>query len=201
MPDFSRERASGYRLICGVDEAGRGPLAGPVVAAAVIFTDEAHADARIHDSKKLTAKTRDALFDHIMAHAHVGVGICSAQEIDAINILQATMQAMARAVEALPHTPELALIDGNRLPKLLCKAEYIIKGDSISTSIAAASIIAKVTRDRMMTELAREYPHYGFEGHAGYGTPAHLEALKTHGPCPAHRRSFAPVRNLLEHAA
>lgn len=201
MPDFSRERASGYRMICGVDEAGRGPLAGPVVAAAVIFTDEAHADSRIHDSKKITAKTRDILFDLITAHAYIGVGICSAEEIDSINILQATLLAMARAVEALPVTPELALIDGNQLPKLGCKAQCIVKGDSISTSIAAASIIAKVTRDRMMAELAREYPHYGFDGHAGYGTAKHLEALKQHGPCPAHRRSFAPVRNLLENAA
>ncbi len=201
MPDFSRERASGLSLVCGVDEAGRGPLAGPVVAAAVIFPNGAQVDSRIHDSKKLSAKLRDTLFDYIMRSAHVGIGICSAEEIDHINILQATLRAMARAVEALPVTPELALIDGNQTPKLSCNALCIVKGDSISTSIAAASIIAKVTRDRMMADLAREYPHYGFDGHAGYGTPKHLEALKTHGPCPAHRRSFAPIRNLLEPAA
>lgn len=198
MPDFSRERASGYRMVCGIDEAGRGPLAGPVVAAAVIFPDQSLADSRIHDSKKLSAATRDALFDHIMMHAHVGVGLCSAEEIDAINILQATLRAMTRAVDALPIPPELALIDGNRPPKLTCPNACIIKGDSISTSIAAASIIAKVTRDRMMNELARTYPHYGFDGHAGYGTPKHLQALKEHGPCPAHRKSFAPVKNLLQ---
>ena len=201
MPDFSRERACGHRLVCGVDEAGRGPLAGPVVAAAVMFTDDSLADTRIHDSKKLSATLRDALFSHIMAQAHVGVGIVSAEEIDRINILQATMQAMARAVEALPVRPAHALIDGNRAPALICSAECIVKGDSISTSIAAASIIAKVTRDRMMHELAETFPNYGFDAHAGYGTPQHLEALKTYGPCAAHRKTFAPVRNLLEPAA
>jgi len=179
-----------------VDEAGRGPWAGPVVAAAVIL-DPKHLHKGIDDSKKLKPQARDTLYETIMHTAQVGVGQASVEEIDTLNILAATMLAMQRAVAALPALPALALIDGNRLPALACPAKFVIRGDALSLSIAAASIIAKVTRDRLMTDMARDWPHYGFERHFGYGTPHHQSALATHGPCPHHRRSFAPIAALL----
>ena len=196
-PDYAFETEAGApsALVCGVDEAGRGPLAGPVVAAAVIL-DPAHLPAGLNDSKKLTAARREALYDLIHAQAHVGVGMASVEEIDRINILAASMLAMARAVAALPSTPAHALIDGNRSPELPCPATPIVKGDGRSLSIAAASIVAKVTRDRMMVEMAAAFPAYGFERHMGYGTKQHLAALEKDGPCPHHRKSFAPVAAL-----
>lgn len=179
--------------VCGVDEAGRGPLAGPVVAAAVIL-DRNRLPIGIDDSKRLNAPVREALFDLINANAHVGIGIASVEEIDSLNILWASMLAMRRAVAALPIAPAHALIDGNRCPDLSCRSTAVIGGDALSLSIAAASIIAKVTRDRMMRDLDTTHPGYGFAGHKGYGTPAHLEALARLGPCLIHRRSFAPIR-------
>lgn len=183
-------------LVCGVDEAGRGPLAGPVVAAAVIFTSGA-LPAGIDDSKKLTGEAREALFGEITACAHVGVGVSECGEIDEINILQATMAAMARAVESLPEAPAAALVDGNRAPALACPARTLVRGDSLSLSIAAASIIAKVTRDRLMAQLAGECPGYGWERNMGYGTAEHREALARLGITRHHRKSFAPVRALI----
>lgn len=196
MPDLSHElRHAG--LVCGVDEAGRGPLAGPVVAAAVILPPhfDAKAAAKINDSKKLSATARAAMFDAITAGARFGIAEASVAEIDQINILQATFLAMRRAIAALGEpSPGVALIDGNRAPRdLACHAETIIKGDSISLSIAAASILAKVTRDRIMQKLAIDYPAYGWARNAGYGTAAHLLAIKQHGPTPHHRLTFAPL--------
>lgn len=196
-PDFSFELAAGVAPVCGVDEAGRGPWAGPVVAAAVIL-DSAHIPSGLNDSKKLTEKKREALFPFIMEGAVVGIGIADASRIDRDNILAATMWAMQQAVEKLGVRPQLALIDGNRAPKLACKAQTIIEGDGRSLSIAAASIIAKVTRDRMMVALDQVHPGYGFAAHKGYGTAAHQAALARLGPCPQHRRSFAPIRALTE---
>ena len=187
--------------ICGIDEAGRGPWAGPVVAGAVIWPEGATLPEALNDSKKLSATKRDALYEIISAEAHYAVGIATAQEIDQMNILQATFVAMQRAFAQLNTPADFALIDGNKLPSIPCPAQAIVKGDSKSPSIAAASIIAKVTRDRMMADLALAHPEYGFERHAGYGTKQHAEALAAHGPCPAHRRSFAPIRKLLEAAA
>ena len=198
-PSFSFElaaRSSGHAIICGVDEAGRGPWAGPVCAAAVIL-DSANIPAGLNDSKKLTEAKREKLFPEIMRVADVGVGLVSAAEIDEINILQATYLAMNRAVAALKAKPSLALIDGNRAPKLFCATQTIIDGDGKSLSIAAASIIAKVTRDRLMIEMDAVYPAYGFARHKGYGTAAHAAALAKHGPCTEHRKSFAPIRVLL----
>lgn len=186
-------------LVCGVDEAGRGPWAGPVVAAAVMF--EGEAPAGINDSKKLTRAAREALFEEIMAGAHVGVGLSECAEIDAINILQATMTAMARAVAALPEPPAAALIDGNRAPRLACPARPLVRGDSLSLSIAAASIVAKVTRDRLMEKLAGECPGYGWERNMGYGTAEHRTALARLGVSRHHRRSFAPIRALISAGA
>ena len=180
--------------IAGVDEAGRGPLAGPVVAAAVILDTDA-IPAGLADSKVLDPDTRAAAFDRIMASAvAVGVGVAGVDEIDRINILHATMAAMASAVAALRQAPTVALIDGNRLPKLACRAEAVVKGDALCLSIAAASIIAKVTRDRMMTTLAVAHPGYGFEKHKGYATPEHQAALLRLGPSTLHRRSFRTVQ-------
>lgn len=181
-------------VVCGVDEAGRGPLAGPVMAAAVIL-DPARPIAGLDDSKALTAKTRDALYDLIVERSLAWcVASASVDEIDTLNILQATMLAMRRAVEGLSVTPTLAKIDGNRCPVLSVRSEAVIGGDALVPSISAASIIAKVTRDRMLLELHETYPMYGFNAHAGYGTAQHLAALREHGPCEHHRRSFAPVR-------
>ena len=184
-------------VICGVDEAGRGPLFGDVVAAAVILNPSAPIEG-LGDSKKLTEKVREKLYDQIYARAiSVGVGRASVEEIDQLNILQASMLAMQRAVESLSRQPDLALIDGNRCPVLTCASEAIIKGDAKEISIGAASIIAKVTRDREMLEWHTLYPHYGLDKHKGYPTSAHLKALEQHGVSPQHRRSFAPVRRLI----
>lgn len=198
-PDFAFETEHGTpaRLICGIDEAGRGPLAGPVVAAAVIL-DPVCIPEGLNDSKKLDAPRREKLFAALQTCAEIGVGIATVEEIDRINILQATFLAMERAVAALPRAPQLALIDGNRKPKSLsCASLTIVGGDARSLSIAAASIAAKVTRDRMMIDAAIAHPGYGFERHMGYGTAAHLDALSRLGPCEIHRRSFAPIRNML----
>lgn len=187
--------------VCGVDEAGRGPWAGPVVAAAVIWPDLDNVPEGLNDSKKLSATKREKLMELIIAHAQYGIGMASVEEIDSANILAATKLAMQRAVAALPVAPSFALIDGNQPPKLPCPALAIVKGDSKSVSIAAASIIAKVTRDQMMEDYAKTYAGYGFERHAGYGTAAHQAALAALGVSPIHRRSFAPIRALLERAA
>lgn len=196
---FSFECGERVQLICGVDEVGRGPLCGDVVTAAVIL-DPARPIPGLNDSKKLTEKKRDALFDEIKDKALAwSVARASVAEIDELNILHATMLAMTRAVEGLAVAPELALIDGNRVPKgLPCEGRAIIKGDASEPAIAAASILAKVTRDREMTVLDARYPGYGIAGHKGYPTAKHLAALKELGPTPEHRRSFRPVRELLE---
>jgi len=191
-PDFSFERQC-YGPVCGVDEAGRGPLAGPVVAAAVILTP-ARIPEGLNDSKALLPKQRELLLNAIEKNACIGIGIAEPEEIDRINILQASLIAMRRAVLALPELPNMALIDGNRLPDLPCEAQAIVKGDSRSLSIAAASIVAKVTRDRLMVKANIRYPGYGLAGHKGYPTKAHIELVKTLGPSPIHRFSFKPVR-------
>ncbi len=184
-------------LMAGVDEAGRGPLAGPVVAAAVIL-DELQPIKGLADSKKLTALRREKLYDEIRAKALCcSVAQASVQEIDELNILQATMLAMRRAVEGLRLKPQRVLVDGNRLPVLSMAAEAIVKGDALVPAISAASILAKVTRDRWCAELDARYPEYGFAAHKGYGTALHMAALQEHGPCPEHRSSFAPVREAL----
>ena len=187
----------GYGPIAGVDEAGRGPWAGPVVAAAVILDPE-NIPPGIADSKALDADAREALFPRIMESARVGVGIADVSRIDQDNILNATMWAMTVAVKALPcgrgQKPKLVLVDGNRAPRFACRARTIVKGDARSLSIAAASIIAKVTRDRLMIALGREFPGYGFERHKGYGTPEHAHALSRLGVTAHHRRSFRPVQ-------
>ena len=186
-------------LVVGVDEAGRGPLAGPVVAAAVIL-DDLHPIVGLNDSKKLTERKREQLFLEIKAKALCfSIAQASVQEIDDINILQATMLAMQRAVAGLRLKPVKALIDGNRIPKLDVMAEAIVQGDAHVNCIAAASILAKVTRDHYMCELHTQFPNYGFAGHKGYGTAAHLAALRSHGACEHHRRTFSPVLAL--HAA
>ncbi|BCN38308.1 ribonuclease HII [Alicycliphilus denitrificans] len=184
-------------LVAGVDEAGRGPLAGPVVAAAVILDDQ-QPIAGLADSKTLTAARRERLFDEIRAKALCcSIAEASVEEIDRLNILQATLLAMRRAVQGLRLKPTLALVDGNRLPRLDMPAEAIVKGDARVAAISAASILAKVTRDRWCAELHAQYPQYGFAGHKGYGTAEHLAALQAHGACPQHRRSFAPVARAL----
>ena len=180
----------GLRVICGVDEAGRGPLAGPGCAAAVILPQYLEIPG-LADSKKLSDKRRRELFPEIRKQALAfGIGFASEKEIDEINILQATFLAMERALAQLSITPELALIDGNREKDFGIPVKTVVKGDSLSASIAAASILAKVSRDDLMLEMAREYPQYGFEIHKGYGTKAHYDALRMYGPCPIHRRSF-----------
>ena len=180
-------------LVAGVDEAGRGPLAGPVVAAAVIL-DDLRPIAGLADSKKLSPTRRDRLYDEIRAKALCFcIAEASVEEIDRLNILQATLPAMRRAVAGLRLKPVLALVDGNQLPRLDVPAEAIVKGDARVAAISAASILAKVHRDRWCAELDQRYPQYGFAGHKGYGTAAHLTALRAHGACPEHRRSFAPV--------
>lgn len=196
LPDFSHERALGCR-VAGVDEAGRGPLAGPVVAAAVVFSEN-RIPPRLNDSKKLTPAQRESCFAAINELAlSVGIGQASVAEIDALNILNATLLAMQRAVAALAIPPEAALIDGNRAPKLACPVHTVVKGDAKCLSIAAAGIVAKVTRDRIMRALGESHPGYGLETHMGYGTAAHLAALERLGPTPHHRTSFAPVRAAL----
>ncbi|WP_119965010.1 ribonuclease HII [Simplicispira lacusdiani] len=187
-------------LVAGVDEAGRGPLAGPVVAAAVIL-DELRPIPGLADSKKLTAARREALFDEIRAKALCcSIAEASVEEIDRLNILQATLLAMRRAVQGLRLKPALVLVDGNRLPVLDVPAEAIVKGDDLVAAISAASILAKVHRDRWCAQVHEQFPQYGFAGHKGYGTAAHLEALRAHGACPLHRSSFAPVAQNLRPA-
>jgi len=184
--------------VCGVDEAGRGPWAGPVSAGAVILNPD-DLPAGIDDSKALTHARREALEIEIKARALAwGVGFASVEEIGELNILHATGLAMCRAIEAMAIQPVAALVDGNYGFKLPCPVQTVIKGDSLSLSIAAASILAKTARDRLMVELDAEYPGYGFAGHKGYNAPVHQAALRTLGPCPAHRRSWAPIRALLE---
>ena len=200
MPDLALEsalRSRGLRWIAGVDEAGRGPLAGPVAAAAVILPP-GFACAGLDDSKKLSAKRREELHAILTSHPQVIWAVATADcgEIDRLNILRATHLAMRRAVEALAQPPEHCLIDGLPLRDFPWPHDGIIKGDSRSLSIAAASVIAKVTRDRIMLELDREFPQFGFARHQGYGTREHLEALRIHGPCRHHRRSFQPVAQL-----
>jgi ribonuclease HII len=184
-------------LIAGVDEAGRGPLAGPVVAAAVIL-DELKPIQGLADSKKLSEKRREKLFDEIRAKALCfSIAEASVEEIDTLNILQATMLAMKRAVEGLRLKPHKVLVDGNRLPSLDILAEAIVQGDAKVSAISAASILAKVQRDRLCASMHQAHPQYGFDQHKGYGTPAHLDALAAHGASPWHRRSFAPVAKVL----
>jgi len=200
---IEREHHSrGLSRLAGVDEAGRGPLAGPVVAAAAILPEEwlkaglPEPLSRLNDSKKLTGKVREDLFDCIMAHPEIefGVSIVDAGVIDEINILQATHRAMNDALSQLDPSPQHVLVDGNPVQTLALPQTAIVKGDSKSFSIAAASILAKVSRDRLMCAYQEQWPDYGFAGHKGYGTAAHLAAIETHGPCPIHRLSFAPLR-------
>ncbi|MGI9354312.1 MAG: ribonuclease HII [Rhizobiaceae bacterium] len=199
-PDFSTEialRDRGFQHICGTDEAGRGPLAGPVIAVAVIL-DPDNIPAGLDDSKKLTETKRTSLFDVILQNATTSIASVSAATIDATNIRAASLQAMRLAVIALEIEADYVLIDGNALPNVLpCPGETLIKGDSRSLSIAAASIVAKVTRDRMMAAHHVTWPEYGFAEHKGYPTAAHRKAVAEFGPCPIHRRSFAPVREAL----
>ncbi|MBY0562737.1 MAG: ribonuclease HII [Hyphomonadaceae bacterium] len=179
--------------ICGIDEAGRGPLAGPVVAAAVVLPAKGRPKG-LDDSKQLTAEAREDLALRIRAVGVVGVGVASVEEIDALNILRASHLAMQRAFAALPHAPVAALIDGNMAPDLPCPVEWVIDGDAIVPLISAASIIAKVERDRIMNELCGVYPGYAFSKHKGYSTPEHQDALRRLGPCAIHRKSFRPVQ-------
>ncbi|MDD7971385.1 ribonuclease HII [Roseinatronobacter alkalisoli] len=199
-PDYEHERLAamqGARRVVGVDEVGRGPLCGPVTAAAV-WLDPAALPAGLADSKRLSAQARERVFAAIMASADVGIGHATPAEIDAINILQATYLAMQRAIAALRVPPDHLLIDGNRLPPALqCPAQAVVKGDGRVLSIAAASIIAKVTRDAIMAELALRYPGYGWEVNAGYPTKRHKNAIADLGITPEHRRSFAPIRKIL----
>lgn len=198
-PDFSFEDKAGVPC-CGIDEVGRGPLAGPVVAAAVVLDRASLPQSiyqNINDSKKLTIKRRGELAAALADYADIGIGICSVEEIDALNILRATLEAMRRAHALLTTPPQMALVDGNQKPPLTCAVQTIIKGDARCMSIAAASIVAKHHRDQMMRELAETYPHYGWCSNAGYGTARHLQALEVHGVTIHHRRSFAPVSKQL----
>ncbi|RVU35026.1 ribonuclease HII [Hwanghaeella grinnelliae] len=209
MPDFSFENAVRERLglgltaaarIAGVDEVGRGPWAGPVVACAAVLnpaTFPPDLAGVLDDSKKLSPKKRAALLPRIIAEAEFSVAEASVEEIDRLNILQASLLAMRRAVDTLPKPPDAALVDGNRDPGLSCPVELVVKGDSRSLSIAAASIIAKEYRDKMMAALSADYPEYGWERNAGYGVKRHQDALAQYGPTPHHRRSFAPISRLL----
>lgn len=189
--EFEKEAAAkGYKAVCGVDEAGRGPLAGPVCAAAVILPENTIIEG-VNDSKKLSEKKREALFDVIKEQAlSYSIAFASVEEIEEMNILNATMLAMKRAVEGLGVKADYAMIDGNRLPNLNIDSEFIIKGDAKSMSIACASILAKVSRDRLLYKYAEEFPEYSFDKHKGYGTKVHVEALKKYGPCKYHRLSF-----------
>ncbi|WP_408873020.1 ribonuclease HII [Gluconobacter roseus] len=207
MPDYALEAAHGG-LVVGIDEVGRGPLAGPVVASAVAFTapPSETLSSLLDDSKKLTARRRMLAYDALIAdeQALIGIGAASVAEIEQINIAQACYLAMRRALSRLGRTPDLALVDGKHAPKLPCPIKMVIGGDGISLSIAAASIIAKVTRDRLMARLAVRHDAYGWERNAGYGTAAHMQGLKLRGVTPHHRRGFAPIRNMIEaeaHAA
>ena len=195
-PDYRLERECGAPrlIVAGADEAGRGPLAGPVVAAAVVL-DPHNTPSGLDDSKKLTAEQRNLLFDQVLANAMVAVASSAPAHIDRSDIRKASLDAMRRALAALAQPPQFALIDGRDVPEgLHCPAKAVIKGDARSLSIAAASIVAKVTRDRMMTRSAEQFPVFGFDKHAGYGTSAHRRAIGIHGPCPLHRMSFRPMR-------
>ncbi|MGI4954070.1 MAG: ribonuclease HII [Janthinobacterium lividum] len=201
-PDFTRETGYGGR-VAGVDEAGRGPLAGPVVAAAVVFPDSVTdaLAALLDDSKKLSAPAREAGVAALATSgAWVGIGAASVAEIARLNILRASLLAMRRAVLRLPARPDLALVDGNQAPSLPCPVQCVVGGDGLSLSIAAASIVAKVVRDRVMTRLARRYPAYGWDRNAGYGTASHRAALERVGACRHHRTGFGAVRRLIEAA-
>lgn len=198
-PTLQLETACGVSRVAGVDEVGRGPWAGPVLAAAVVL-DPDKVPSGLDDSKKLSRQKREQLSDAILAVAQIGIGIVDVPDIDRLNILHATMEAMHRAIAALPESPGHVLIDGNRLPDLDLPATAVVKGDGLSASIAAASIIAKVRRDRMMAELAESYPVYGWERNAGYGTAEHRAALDRHGVTCHHRRSFKPIAALLARA-
>lgn len=203
QPDFLLEQAAMGRygpLVAGVDEAGRGPWAGPVVAAAVILQEGLMPEG-LNDSKALSPSRREALFDEIMACSMVGVGVADVARIDRDNILAASLWAMAQAVDQLPEAPRCLLVDGNKLPDVAIPAEAVVKGDARSLSIAAASIIAKVTRDRMMQALDADFPQFGWAQNKGYGTLMHRQALQEHGVSPHHRRSFKPVRVLLSKEA
>lgn len=208
MPDFRLEkeaRRAGFSRVAGVDEAGRGPWAGPVVAGAVVIEGLRLSPAlrrNIDDSKRLTPGRRETLFEALCdlereGHVRIGVGRAAVWEIDAVNILEAALRAMARAVGALGVGPDLVLVDGNREPALSCSVRTVVKGDARSLSIAAASIVAKVTRDRLMQDLARDHPGYGWERNAGYGTRQHRAALARLGITPQHRASFAPIAKIL----
>ena len=198
MPDSIIERGFGWpqKLVAGIDEAGRGPWAGPVVSAVVILNEKNIPDG-LNDSKKLSEKKRLSLYSSIYNFHSVGVGISSIEEIDSMNVLQATFLSMKRAVEDLNPQPEYILVDGNLDPGLNFKTKCIIKGDSISISIAAASVIAKVTRDNLMLKLDKEFPNYNWKKNKGYGTAEHRNALELHGPCKYHRKSFSPINKML----
>lgn len=201
MPDLKLEelkKSEGLRWIAGIDEAGRGPLAGPVSAAAVILPEGFSHDL-LDDSKKLTEKRRQLIYEELVSRDDVDWSLAYAEvdEIEEINILKATHAAMARAAGALGQAPDFCLIDGLSVPHFPLASEGVVKGDGKSLSIAAASVIAKVSRDQRMLEYAKRYPEYGFERHKGYGTKLHLEALKKHGPCPIHRKTFAPVASVI----
>lgn len=189
--EFEKEAlAKGYKSVCGVDEAGRGPLAGPVCAAAVILPEGVIIDG-VNDSKKLSEKKRESLFDVIIEQAlSYSIAYATVDEIEEINILNATMLAMRRAIDGLNIKADYAMIDGNKIPPIDIDAECIVKGDAKSMSIACASILAKVSRDRLLYKYAEEYPMYGFDKHKGYGTKVHREAILKYGPCPYHRKSF-----------
>ena len=208
MPNFDIEnhimQTKGYKFIAGVDEVGRGPWAGPVVTCAVIIDQNTFPEQlaeQLDDSKKLSHKKRAELYPQLIENVTYSLGHCSVAEIDKHNILQATMIAMTRAVDGLAQKPDYVLVDGNRMPPPTSgwqyKGEPVIKGDGISITIAAASIIAKFTRDKMMAQLAQQHPHYGWESNAGYGTKAHQDGIASHGICEHHRTSFAPIKKLL----
>lgn len=202
MPTLRYEKrayAQGATLVAGIDEAGRGPLAGPVVAAAVILPQQFR-HRILDDSKRLSASQREQIYNELTAHPEVcwAVGSSSVEIIEQYNILRASERAMAVALSALARTPDFVLVDGLRCRAILTRQRPIVGGDAKSFSIAAASVIAKVTRDRLMFEFDKLYPQYGFAEHKGYGTPEHLAAITAHGPCPIHRRTFAPVRHALE---
>jgi ribonuclease HII len=196
MPTISTEPPAAEQVVCGVDEVGRGPLAGPVVAAAVILSP-ATPIAGLADSKTLLPARRLVLARQIRQRAEVALGLATVEEIDRLNILQATLLAMARAVARLPRAPALALVDGNRAPQLACRVECVVGGDASEPAISAASIVAKCFRDRLMSRLARRHPGYGWEHNAGYATEEHRAALTRLGPTVWHRRSFGPVKLLL----
>jgi ribonuclease HII len=189
-PTFEIENEYPNMIVAGTDEAGRGPLSGPVVAAAVIMPRHMHIDSIINDSKQMTKKAREASYKWITENATWAIGMCAAEEIDEINILRASMRAMGQAIHKLSTKPDFVLVDGNKVPDEITNGRAVVKGDAKSISIAAASIVAKVTRDRIMTELAKEFPEYDWDKNAGYPTKKHFEALAKYGPTPHHRKTF-----------